>query len=1224
MKRVVLIVAVACVFVGNALAQTLQAPFVHPGLNHTQADLDRMKEKVLAGESPWIDGWNALCDFRDSQSDFGASPKPTIGGSDGTRQRASRDAMAAYYNILRWYVTGEEAHARCAVDLLNDWSSAVQSVVTGELFMLPACDFMKAAELVRLYPGWKEEDRERFEKMARDYIYPACRDFRDEPGTWPGWDGPANTACLYIGVFLDDAEMVNDAIEYYKTGKGGGCITEGIVFGGQPVEMGRDQPHAVIGLDSYADFCQVLWNQGTDMFSYQDNLLLKGFEYYAKFNLEQPVDWTPIDYHGHKFYYSAPSSNAPSSMPNNRILANELVYHHYVDRMGGEAPWLREMMKLKNVDVLTGMMYTFSDTTTAYEPYPVPSVPSGLTAESGLRRVAIDWERERTANGYDVQRSVSPDGGFETIAGWSGNATSEYADTAVVPGQTYYYRVRAKNRSGEGGWTEPVAATPVAGSTTSFLGGWTHADIGKEDWMPDGETWYAPENGNSFRVLGSGRDIYNPDHPEGNFTYTAVTGDFELVARVYEGEQNGNEIKVKFGLAVRESVSSSSPKVMLWVGDAGTRQMHFMWRNTGSGDGDIQGSDHTWIPVWLRLSRKGEVFEASVSVDGVEWHSVGSSTISFPDDCLAGVWVCGGAYLPMGYTAGFDHVSLKADGMARPAVPTEFQAEAAGSTSLALSWTASGNVSAYRLDRGLSPDGPFETLATNLSSTSYVDGDLEPGTTYHYRLWSSNAAGESEVCATASAATDELSLPDAPVGVEAYGGNGYVGLSWQPSGERTAYYQVRRGNIFGGPYTLIGRTTETQYTDHKVDNGQMYYYVVSAVNAVGEGAESAEAKACPQVGGCQYWPFEDGGGSVVSDVWNGGDAQLVNNVRFGSGRFLSGVSLNGGYVAFPPGWANTWRNFTLSVWVKPDDVLAWARVVDCSTGTDNNFFLTLKAAQTGCMRYAIKKSGTSEEQQINTTFCPKSGEWTHIVLVQEGSTGILYANGVEVGRNGHLTLAPADLGTTLRNYVGRSAYDTDPYFYGSVDELRVYDCALNAVQVASLYQVAVQQVTFNELPEKHVGDADFRLAATASSGRAVSFESANPRVAEITDGNQVRLLSAGTSDITAMQVGNLQYAASAPVVRTLTVGEGDGVEPLRAGGTKWTCRVEGGHLCVDFGGNPFTGTVALFASDGKQAGMLPVDGGQTCLMPVGGLPSGLYFLKVWDREGHAVVHKIVL
>ena len=53
-KLVVWAVCVAACIPG--LAQTLQAPFVHPGLNHSRADLDRMKEKVLAKEHPWIEG----------------------------------------------------------------------------------------------------------------------------------------------------------------------------------------------------------------------------------------------------------------------------------------------------------------------------------------------------------------------------------------------------------------------------------------------------------------------------------------------------------------------------------------------------------------------------------------------------------------------------------------------------------------------------------------------------------------------------------------------------------------------------------------------------------------------------------------------------------------------------------------------------------------------------------------------------------------------------------------------------------------------------------------------------------------------------------------------------------------------------------------------------------------------------------------------------------------
>ena len=78
---------------------------------------------------------------------------------------------------------------------------------------------------------------------------------------------------------------------------------------------------------------------------------------------------------------------------------------------------------------------------------------------------------------------------------------------------------------------------------------------------------------------------------------------------------------------------------MLWVGDAGTRYTHFMWRNTVDGNGDVAGSDHTWVPVWLKLVRKGNVFEAYVSDSGTRWYAVGASEISLSPTIAS--WECG-------------------------------------------------------------------------------------------------------------------------------------------------------------------------------------------------------------------------------------------------------------------------------------------------------------------------------------------------------------------------------------------------------------------------------------------------------------------------------------------------------------------------------------------------------------------------------------------------------
>ena len=408
-----------------------------------------------------------------------------------------------------------------------------------------------------------------------------------------------------------------------------------------------------------------------------------------------------------------------------------------------------------------------------------------------------------------------------------------------------------------------------------------------------------------------------------------------------------------------------------------------------------------------------------------------------------------------------------------------------------------------------------------------------------------------------------------------------------------------------------------------VDNGKMYYYVVSAVNAVGEGAYSEEAKAYPQVGSCRYWPFDEEGGTAASDVWNGGEAQLVNNSRFDTGKYGTGIHLSGGHITLPAGVTETWKDFTLSLWVKPDRVEDWARIMDCGTGTDNNLFLTVKAAQTGCLRYAIVQ-GTSGEQQINTDFCPKASEWTHIVLVQQGTTGILYANGAEVGRNENLTLSPADLGYTTRNYIGRSAHTVDPYLQGIVDDLRIYDCALEADQVSALYQASAQQITFSGLPSMKVGDEELTPSATATSGLSLTFRSSRPEVAEVVDGCRIRALSPGEAEITALQTGNLLYAAAVPVSQTLVVEDGDGVESTSSDGIEIKVLLKEGFLHLSFSQPMGDGCrIRLFNMNGVLVRSDILSGDNLCKWDMHGLSSGVYLIKV-ESEVYFTTLKIIL
>jgi hypothetical protein len=96
-------------------------------------------------------------------------------------------------------------------------------------------------------------------------------------------------------------------------------------------------------------------------------------------------------------------------------------------------------------------------------------------------------------------------------------------------------------------------------------------------------------------------------------------------------------------------------------------------------------------------------------------------------------------------------------------------------------------------------------------------------------------------------------VPTAPTNLAASGANTTVNLSWSaPSnngGSSVTGYNVYEGTNAGGESTTpVNGTTligATSYTMTGLTNGNTYYYEVSAVNGVGEGAKSAEASATP-------------------------------------------------------------------------------------------------------------------------------------------------------------------------------------------------------------------------------------------------------------------------------------------------------------------------------------------------------------------------------------------
>ena len=81
---------------------------------------------------------------------------------------------------------------------------------------------------------------------------------------------------------------------------------------------------------------------------------------------------------------------------------------------------------------------------------------------------------------------------------------------------------------------------------------------------------------------------------------------------------------------------------------------------------------------------------------------------------------------------------------------------------------------------------------------------------------------------------------------------------------------------------------------------------------------------------------------------------------------------------------------------------------------------------------------------------------------------------------------------------------------------------------------ANQSISFNALANKTTADVPFALTAAASSGLSISYTSSNTSVATIS-GSTVTIVGAGTTSITASQVGNENFNAATTVSQNFVV-----------------------------------------------------------------------------------------
>ena len=311
--------------------------------------------------------------------------------------------------------------------------------------------------------------------------------------------------------------------------------------------------------------------------------------------------------------------------------------------------------------------------------------------------------------------------------------------------------------------------------------------------------------------------------------------------------------------------------------------------------------------------------------------------------------------------------------------------------------------------------------------------------------------------------TYTTTLPAAPTGLIAIPQSHSIRLEWN-SVDGAYAYNLYRYNATANIWELVGRNIKrTDFIDNFIAPGTSYRYRIHALNSAwmkGEPSDETTATvADEETGIVGYWPLTDNLADTTENRLNGAGY----GIKYGETAGVLSANFNGNsYISLPYRTGHL-HSMTFAAWIYATSSDDWQRIFDFGNGTGDYLFLTPDNGS--AMRFEICKGGT--KQGLNGKQRLPLNSWNHVALTIGDEGVCLYLNGSLNASSTSITYRPDDLQPCL-SWIGRSMFDADPLFTGSMRDVALYARPLAATEIHDLYyaQMAQQIEEIPDLAEK--------------------------------------------------------------------------------------------------------------------------------------------------------------
>lgn len=207
-----------------------------------------------------------------------------------------------------------------------------------------------------------------------------------------------------------------------------------------------------------------------------------------------------------------------------------------------------------------------------------------------------------------------------------------------------------------------------------------------------------------------------------------------------------------------------------------------------------------------------------------------------------------------------------------------------------------------------------------------------------------------------------------------------------------------------------------------------------------------------------------------NDLTMHGATSLVDAADKADGKVLhlaGGSTSAEAYAEFPKGMFDGRNKLTVQMDVKSE---ISANHFTFTFGQNTAKYYFLKYNSSGELASRITTGSYQNEDAANATLTG-NGAWHKVTVVLDDNTMTVYADGAQVAQNTATKNTVTDLGSNLLAYLGKSFYK-DAYFKGSFDNVKVWNRALAADEVAEASPVQLQDITVGTKPAAgHEADA---------------------------------------------------------------------------------------------------------------------------------------------------------